>query len=122
MYHDEFAKVRSVRFPRVEAEDNGAKPSLEILVAGGVSMGLLVSLSQSLSLVVFQLGGLLPLVADSIAIALGRTRAWFDALDLGRSTHPARPMALPLPSHHLASKALSRSRVVVRGGRVDSKR
>ena len=122
MYHDEFAKVRPVRFARVEAEDAGAKPSLAVLVGGGVSMGLAVSLSQSLSLVVLNFGGLLPLVADSIAIAFGQTQAWFEALSFGRSTQQIRPMVLSLPAHHLPTKAGARSQGLARSGLVDSQR
>lgn len=122
MYTDEFATIGQVRFPRVEAEAAGAKPPLAVLVGGGVSLGLAVSLSMSLSLAVLNLGGLLPLVIDSIAMALGQTRAWFQTLAFDRPAQQARPMTRSLLAPHLASKVGARSRMLARSGRIDSHR
>jgi hypothetical protein len=90
MYHDEFAK-KSAR-PRPKVEEPGS--SLPMEVGGGLSLGLAASLNPPISILVFYLGGLLPLVACSAEIAARRVAESLSSLI--RSLPGRRPAALPV--------------------------
>jgi hypothetical protein len=91
MYHDEFARkpVRPMQRPEVPLS------SLPFEVGGGLSLGLAVSLNQPISMALFYLGGLLPLVACSIEIAARRASEFL--LRLAPSLETCRPSAVPVP-------------------------
>jgi hypothetical protein len=97
MYHDEFMRkpVRPIRRP----EEPPA--SLPLEVGGGLSLGLAASLNQPLSMVLFQLGGLLPLVACSLEIAAHRASVFLARL--APSLQASRPSAIPVPHLSTAS-------------------
>ena len=89
MYHDEFA--RKPAKPRSQGED--LLPSLPLEVGGGLSLGLAASLNQPISILLFYLGGLLPLVTCSLAIAAHRASELLARLAPGLRTkrHPTLP-------------------------------
>jgi hypothetical protein len=65
MYHDEFEK----RPLQAKSPDQSPLPLLAIEVGAGVSLGLLASLNQAVSVVVYGVGGLWPLLVTCGAIA-----------------------------------------------------
>lgn len=93
MYHDEFGP----RPARRESFGEKALPTAAMEIGGGLWMALLVSLNHSISALVFQLGGMLPLFACSLTMLAHRTS---EALARLSATGQVRPR-LPVPIHHL---------------------
>jgi hypothetical protein len=102
MYHDEFArKPEKPVKPLPYGED--ALPRLPLEVGGGLSLGLAASLNQPISMLVFYLGGLLPLVTCCLAIAAHRVSDFLAGL--APSLEARRPSAVPVP-HMFGSSSL----------------
>jgi hypothetical protein len=108
MYHDEFA--RKPAKPRPIVEDT--LPRLPLEVGGGLSLGLAVSLNQPISMLLFYLGGLLPLVTCSIAIAAHRVSEFLASL--APSLETRRPSAVPVPHILGSSSPMAGSRLPLR--------
>jgi len=100
MYHDEFAR-RAVKPTKPLPYGEDALPSLPLEVGGGLSLGLAASLNQPISMLLFYLGGLLPLVTCCLAIAAHRVSEFLAGLapSLGSKTHSA----IPVPHLSVAS-------------------
>ena len=95
MYHDEFGR----RPARPESFGEDALPASVLEVGGGLWMVLAASLNQTLSALLLQLGGLLPLLACSGTILAHRCS---EALDgLARKASMAAP-SVPVPHVGLA--------------------
>jgi hypothetical protein len=91
MYHDEFAK----RPTRTRSNGDVDVPAFPLEFGGGLSLGLAASLNPSISGLLLSLGGLLPLVATSFAIALHRAAEFLNVLAsrarIIDRTNPPRP-------------------------------
>jgi hypothetical protein len=97
MYHDEFVK----RPVKRESFGEDALPAVVLEVGGGLWMALAASLNQTAIAVLFQLGGLLPLVACSGKIFAHRCS---DALArLGRPFQVTPTLPVPIPHFGLAA-------------------
>jgi hypothetical protein len=94
MYHDEFAR-KPVKPVKSTPYGEDALPSLPLEVGGGLSLGLAASLNLPISMLLFYLGGLLPLVTCCLAIAAQRVSDFLVGLAPGLETR--RPSAVPVP-------------------------
>jgi hypothetical protein len=105
MYHDEFAKKPAQ--PKPAGDD--LLPSLPLEICGGLSLGFAASLNQPVSMVLFYLGGLLPLVTCSVAIAAQRALEFMTRLVSGPGTR--HQSVMPIPHFAAASGPMARARV-----------
>jgi hypothetical protein len=111
MYHDEFARKPAKPRPHGEV----ALSSLPLEVGGGLSLGLAASLNQPISMLLFYLGGLLPLVTCSIAIAAHRVSEFL--IGLAPSLKTRRPSAIPIPHILGSTSPMAGSRLQYRSAR-----
>ena len=105
MYHDEFAK-RPVR--RESSFGENALPTMALEVGGGLWMVLAASLNQTISSLLFQIGGLLPLVACSCSIFAHRCSESLSQLARTIQTFERSP--LPIPHLSFPSSSASKPR------------
>ena len=125
MYHDEFAK-RPARIRR-DADALVDMPSLPIEVGGGLSLGLAASLNPSISNLLLGLGGLLPLVLASFAIALHRASEFLGGLAplakvIGKSNPPVPHFATINPSSKVDMQRYQAANRSIRGRSEDSRK
>jgi hypothetical protein len=104
MYYDEFAR----RPARPISTGEKILPSLVMEVGGGLSLALAASLNRPISLMVFDLGGLLPMVACCLSIA-GRNAVTMVA-SLAPKPLPIRSPALPAPHFAASRRPIAASR------------
>ena len=109
MYHDEFEK----RPVRPESFGENALPAVALEVGGGLSMVLTASLNQTISSLLLQFGGLLPLIACSVTIFAHRCSRSLERLARRSQAAPRSPV--PIPHLSLANSVSGRRR-----GRVPS--
>ena len=101
MYHDEFMRQPA----KFSSHTRESRPSLPFEVGGGVSLGLAASLNQPISMVLFYLGGLLPLFACSVEIATHQVVEFLRSLAPSSKTTQSSPIPMPHLSTSFARKA-----------------
>ena len=92
MYHDEFTRTPAKR-PGSFGDD--ALPSVALEVGGGLSLGLAASLNQPVSMLLFFVGGLLPMLTCCASIVAHRCSEALAALT--PIFRARRPSAVPIP-------------------------
>ena len=103
MYHDEFTRT-----PARKADPYGddALPSVALEVGGGLSLGLAASLNQPVSMLLFFVGGLLPMLTCCASIVAHRCSEVVAAL--APLFKPGRPSTVPIPHLFAASRPARR--------------